>query len=247
MFIVSLIAAVVGLLTRFATLDGDSSTAGATPAAEGATPSQSQPASTPASTPAPPTATPSTSTTPATGAQTAQPTGATLEELAALGDPGKRALDRMKQERDSVSTERDALQRRVAELENASKSDQDKAIDTARQEGEKASDARWAGIVRSLRIEGALRDAGCIAPDVAAASPALAKLEVDGSDGQVKGLVEAIDQFKESHPSLFGAPGQARPATGDFGNGHRGGQQLPKEPDSLEAAVEQHYAQTPRR
>lgn len=206
--------------------------AGATPVADGATPSQSQPTSTAAQTPATPAA-PNESTPPAAGSKQATPSDATPEELSALGDPGKRALDRMKQERDTATGERDALARRVQELETATKSDQDKALDAAREEARTDERGRWVGTIRQLRVEGALRDAGCIDPSVTAAAREFGQLKV-ADDGTVEGLEEAVEDFKTKHGALFAAP--ATPARGDFGNGHRT-TALPKEPESLEEAV----------
>ena len=243
MFIFNLVVAIVALLTSHAKVDGDTTPAGATPAAGGATPPQSQPASTPAQTPATPPA-PSTSTPSATGTQPAQqPSDATPDDEAQLGDAGKRALDRMKAERDTAERERKALAAQVEQLTNATKSDQDKAIDAARREGEQASDAKWVDTVRTLRIEGALRDAGCIDPSVTAAAREFSKLEVE-QDGTVKGLAEAIEAFKEGHGGLFGSTTPT--PRGDFGNGHRSGQPAPQPAATLEDAVAARYAQADR-
>lgn len=179
--------------------------AGATPAAEGATPSQNQPAQPAAG------QQPEGSQQPATGGEDQ------------LGEAGKRALDRMKAERDSADKERKALAARVEELENASKSDQEKAVAAARKEGETASTDRWVPIVRSLRIEGALRDAGCTKPTLAARSPEFETLKV-GDDGSVDGLDKAIETFKEANADLF-------PPTKPTGSADGGARGTPAGPD----------------
>jgi hypothetical protein len=186
------------------TVTTDSQSAGATPVAEGATPSQSSSAQ-------PTTGTDPAVTAPATGAE------------AQLGDAGKRALDTMKAEkrasdeaRKTAEQERDALQQRLESLENASKSDQEKAITAARKEGETAATEKWAGIIRAARVESALVAAGAIDPALAALAPEFVALKV-ADDGTVANLDTTLEAWKEAHPTQFG---KATPA--DFGGGSRG-------------------------
>lgn len=176
----------------------EAQSAGATPAVEGATPSQ---------TPAQPAAgtTPEQPQAPATGADDQ------------LSDAGKRALTEERTAKRAAERERDALRTRVEELENASRSDAEKAVATARKEGEQAADARWVPLLRGLRIEGALRDAGCTKAALAARSTEFEALKV-GSDGSIEGLDSAVEAFKTANPDLF----PPTTPTGDIGQGVRG-------------------------
>ena len=182
----------------------DNQSAGATSVVEGATSSQSPSAQ-------PTTGTDPAATTPATGAE------------AQLGDAGKRALDTMKAEkraeaeaRKAAEEERDALRSRLETLENASKSDQEKAIAAARKEGESAATEKWAGIIRATRVESALVAAGAIDPGLAALAPEFTALKV-ADDGTVADLESTVEAFKTAHPNQFG-----RATLPDFGGGSRG-------------------------
>ena len=158
--------------------------AGATPAAEGATPSQSQPAQ-----PAPGTS-PQQQPAPATG--TDEP----------LGEAGLRALAAERKRADDAEKAVKAAQTRVEELENATASDQEKAVNAARKEGETEERKRSDTIIRGLRIEGALRDAGCMKPGLAARSSEFEALKV-ADDGSIDGLDGAVTTFKAANPELF--------------------------------------------
>src|ERR1041385_2287487 len=93
----------------------DTPSAGATPVAGGATPSQ----------------TPANPAAPVSGGTTAPATG----DPDGLGDAGKRAIQAEREAKAAAIRERDELKARLDELENASKSDHDKAIAAARNEG----------------------------------------------------------------------------------------------------------------
>src|SRR3954468_8968302 len=95
--------------------------AGATPAAEGATPPQTPPA-----TPAP-----STQPVPAS----TSPGDPSADDALGLGDAGKRALDAMKAERNAAVTAAKAAERQLEELRAASLSETEKAIAAARKAG----------------------------------------------------------------------------------------------------------------
>lgn len=168
----------------------DNQSAGATPAAEGATPSQSAGAA-------------SAATTPATGAESQ------------LGDAGKQALDRMKADkkasddaRRSAEQERDTFRSRIEELENASRSDTEKAIAVARKEAVTEVTARAEAGIRTMATRAALAAAG-IAPtevELAARAPEFASLKVRDLV-EVEGMAEAVDAFKTAHPTLFSPRG----------------------------------------
>lgn len=172
---------------------------------------------------------------------------ATVSQDAVLGESGQRALERAKEERrnavserDALRNERNALASRLEELENATKSDTDKAIAAARKEGEQAATDKWAGFIRAARVETALSAAGAIDSAVAAQAREFAALKVNGESGEVEGLSEAVEAFKQAHPTLFGAPQLQRPPTGDFGGGNRS-TNTQNRPASLEEAISAHY------
>lgn len=175
----------------------ETATAGATPAAAGATPTQTTPVSPAAAAPEPPAA-------PATG------------EPEVLGDAGKRAIDRMKAERDAAVEAGRADKKRIDELENASRTDQEKAIAKARQEASDEVTGKYQAQVRQARVEAALAAAG-VEPsliDLATNAGEFAKLKVT-DDGKVEGLTEAIAALKKDRPALFKAP--VAPGTADGG------------------------------
>lgn len=181
--------------------------AGATPAVAGATPTQTTPVS-------PAAAALETQAPPATG----EPEG--------LGDAGKRAIDRMKAERDAAVEADKAKLKRIEELENASRTDQEKAIALARKEAKDEATATYQAQVRQARVEAALAGAG-VEPsliDLATNAGEFAKLKVT-DDGKVEGLAEAIDKLKKDRPALFKAPTSAGTADG----GTRGAPGLTRE------------------
>lgn len=168
--------------------------AGATPVAEGATPSQ---------TPEPTTAAPAT---PATG------------EPEALGEAGTRALAAERKRANDAEKASKALQARIEELENATRSDTDKAIAQAKKDGAAEVTERFHAQVRRAEVKAALT-AGGINPaflDLATKADEFASLPVD-DDGAVKGLNEAVEAFKKAMPDMFRTT--AKP---DFGGGPRG-------------------------
>lgn len=189
--------------------------AGATPVADGATPSQSEPAK------------PDAAQTPA-----APPPAAKADDEP-LGDAGKRALAEERTARKTAERERDDERTRREELENASKTDQEKAVSDARKEGETTERAKWQDTIRSLRVEGALRDAGCTDPAIASRGAEFATLKVK-DDGTVDDLDKTVETFKAAHPTLF----PTAVPKGDFGGGQRGG--TPAKPTTLAGAVEAH-------
>ena len=199
MFIVQLVlGALAWLLTSRATVGADTPAAGATPAADGATPSQSQPAQ------------------PAAGTTPEQPAPSATDDTDQLGDAGKRALDRMKAERDAAEKERKALATRLEELENATASDQEKAVAAARKEGAAEAEARYQTRIRASEVRAALQRAGMADPDPVLGATEFAALKV--SEAGVEGLAEAVQAFKAAHPSLF----PPTTPTGDGDGGARG-------------------------
>jgi hypothetical protein len=178
----------------------DIAAAGATPVVGGATPPQ---------TPAQPAAT----TPQAPGSATDYPDG--------MGDPGKRALDAMKAERDAARREAADARRKADELENAGKSEHERAVAEAKKAGELEASSKYGSLVRRSEVKAALLSAG-VDPtliEIASRADQFASLKVSDS-GEVDGLDAAVDAFRKATPSLF-ARQQPR-STGDAGLGPRG-------------------------
>lgn len=197
--------------------------AGATPAAAGATPAQTPPAQpapvTPAATPTPP----------ATG------------DPDALGDGGKSALEKERSARKAAET---AAREATAELERirtANQSDAEKALAAAKKAGDEEATTRWSNLVRGAKVEAALAAAGINAAvlGLATKDDRFAALKVT-SDGGVEKLDEAVVAFKAAQPDLFKAP--TTPATAD--GGARGGKTVTRDqlkdmtPDQINAAFD---------
>jgi flagellar biosynthesis/type III secretory pathway protein FliH len=176
----------------------DTTSAGATPVAGGATPPQ-----TPAQ-PAPATAQPATSS-------------ATDDEP--LGAAGIRALDSERQRAKVAERERDELKQKIEELQNATRTDAEKALAQARKEGAAEALAKADARVRRAEVRTALAAAG-VNPallDLAAKADLFAALKVN-EEGEVEGLTAAVESFKRSTPDLFRAAGR----TPGFDGGPRG-------------------------
>lgn len=180
----------------------DNASAGATPAAGGATPPQ-----TPAQ---PAAATPAAASSPAMGG-----------DEAALGDAGKRALQAERDARAIAIRERDELKARLEELENASKSDHEKAIAQAKRDGAAEVTGRYENTIRVLAVRSALAAAG-VNPafvDLASRADVFTALKVNG-EGEVQGIDDAVKALRDATPDLFVPKSQQRPT--DFGGGPRG-------------------------
>lgn len=179
----------------------DNATAGATPVAAGATPAQSTPVS-PAAAPA--------AAAPATG------------DPEALGDPGKKALDAERKRAEDAEKANKALSKQLEELQAASKSESEKALDAARKEGATEATTRWQNQVRRSEVRAALTAAGINAGvvDLAMKADDFASLAVS-DEGEVAGLDAAVEAFKKTRPSLFAAP--VAPNSGSFDTGLGGG------------------------
>lgn len=184
----------------------DTPPAGAMPAAGGAIPPQTEPAPPAAATPAAP-------ETPATG----------VDEP--LGEPGKQALTTERSARKEAEKQRDAALARAEELENASRSDQEKAVATARKEGTTEAASRYEPMIRRAHVTSALTAAGCLDPAVAMLADDFRSLHI-ADTGEVEGLPAAIEAFKVAHPTLFGtkaptgsADGGVRTGTATAGSG----------------------------
>lgn len=177
--------------------------AGAMPAAAGAMPAQ----------------TPATPAAPAAGAATEPAMG----YPDGLGDAGKKALDAERRRAEAAEKAHGELAKKLEALENASKSDHDKAIDQAKKDGATEVLAKAQAQVRRSEVRAALLTAGIGANvlDLAAKADAFAELKVT-EDGDVQGLEQAVADFKKAMPDLFKPtqPNGGRPV--DFGGGPRG-------------------------
>lgn len=171
----------------------DNASAGATPAAAGATPAQTTPVS--------PAADPVTPTTPAMGDD-------------GLGDAGKRAIDAERASARAEKARADKAEKALTDLQNASKSDAEKALAAAKAEGASEVTERYHAMIRRSEVKAALAGSG-INPsvlDLALGAPEFAGLKV-ADDGSVEGLDAAVAQFKGSRADLF------KPATVDGSSG----------------------------
>lgn len=172
--------------------EGEPGTGGATPPAGGTPPTP------PAGDPPPPPPTP-----PATG------------DPGDLGDAGKRALAEERAARKAAEKLAADNAKRIEELENASKSDSEKAIAQAKKDGAAEVLVRVHDQVRRSEVKAALTAAG-INPsvlDLATKADEFAALKVS-DDGEVEGLAAAVEAFKKARVDLFTKPAAAGSADG---------------------------------
>lgn len=175
----------------------DNASAGATPAAGGATPPQ-----TPAS-PAP--AAPAAPNPPATGGPDAD--GMTT-------DAGRNAL---RKERDRA----EKAERELEKLQRATQTETERAIADAKAAGATEATERYGSAIRRSEVRSRLLEAG-IEPslvDIASRAEQFASLKVT-DEGQVEGIDGAVEAFKKATPSLF-AP-KSKPTPGASGLGPQG-------------------------
>jgi hypothetical protein len=181
--------------------------AGATPAAGGATPPQTPPAaSAPASTPQ------------ALPAPTPAPDPSAPDDIAGLGDAGKRALDAMKAERNAALAASKAAERELEQLRTASLSESEKAIAAARKAGADEVTERLHARVRRAEVKLALARAGAVPSlieDLANAAE-FAALKVDDAD-QVTGLDDALKAHRSRVPDAYRTPTSPGPGSVDGG------------------------------
>lgn len=177
--------------------------AGAMPVVGGATPPQ----------------TPASPAAPASGGSPAPATG----DPDGLGDAGKRAIQKERDDAAAAKRERDEFKRQLEELQNASKTDQEKAVIAARNEGKAEVLGKYQAAVRRSEVRAALSAAGISSSvlDLAVRADEFASLKVT-DDGDVDGLQGAVDAFKKAKPDLFGKAAAGNGAAPDFGGGPRG-------------------------
>jgi hypothetical protein len=181
--------------------------AGATPAAGGATPSQTPPAaSAPVPTPQP------------VPAPTPAPEPSAPDDTLGLGDAGKRALDAMKAERNAAIAASKAAERELEQLRSANQTETEKAIAAARKAGADEVTERLHARVRRAETKLALARAGAVPSlieDLANAAE-FSELKVDDAD-QVAGLDDAIKAHRARVPDAYRAPATPGPGSVDGG------------------------------
>lgn len=200
-------------------MTGESTSAGATPAATGATPVQSQPAAQAAS------ATTETPPPPATGEE--------------IGEAGKRAIAA---ERKAAKEAQDALKATQGELEAlraTTLTDHEKELSTAKREAAAETSAKFEIKLIRADLRGRLKAAG-VANDalveLALKSDAFAGVKLD-EEGRVVDGDKLIEALKKETPELFAAP--AGPGNGTVTAGVQ--TMTPAPAKDLESAIAAHY------
>lgn len=181
--------------------------------------------------------------TPPAGAAPAEPPTPPATGDGALGDAGKRALEAERTARKSAEDRAKAAETERDELKAATQSDTEKAIADARKAGADETSTKLHGQIRYAKVEAALSAAG-IKPsvmDLAVKADEFATLKVNdkGEVAIVEGLDEAIKEFKTKRGDLFGAAS----GDGSADGGARGNQPSPTA--TLEDAVNAQYAGKP--
>jgi hypothetical protein len=198
--------------------------AGATPAADGAKPSQSEPAK------------------PATGTPTAAATVPAKGDDDALGEPGKRALQAERDARQRAEDRAKAAERERDELKAQTQTDAEKAVTEAKAAGKTEVLSRLQTVVRRSAVEKALMQAGAtpsLIDDLAGAREFAALKVNDDDEIDPKELADAVKAHKARVPDAYKAAQPAPGATGSSDAGARGGGQEPAK--TLTDAIERHY------
>lgn len=134
---------------------------------------------------------------------------------------------------------RQAVERELEQLRNATKTDSEKALDAAKKEGRAEADGQWSGRVIRSEAKSALAAAG--ATDVGVAVAAFLdehrSLKVN-DEGEVEELAAKVTAFTKAHPTLF----TARVPSGS-GDGGATPPPPTKPAGSLEEALTRHYQQ----
>lgn len=145
-------------------------------------------------------------------------------DVDSLGDAGKQALDRMKADRKAAEARAKAAEAELEKLRNASKTEQERAVDAARKEG--ASEAAQKANERLIRAEtkaiaatAKFHDPGDV---IAQLGSQLADIEVD-DEGEVdaKALKALVDRLAKDKPYLVNA-GTGTASASDAGIGTTG-------------------------
>ena len=160
-------------------------------------------------------ATPGAGATPATTTATTPPADPAKGDTE-LGDAGKRAIQEERTQRAAEKKRADDAEAELQKLRDATSSETDKAINTARREAEAAERAKWQERFRAAEVRGALRGAGIVNDRMlalAVGAPEFANLAV-GDDGSVAGVSDAVEAFKVAMPEAFKPAADPRPGAG---------------------------------
>lgn len=153
-----------------------------------------------------------------------------------LGEGGKAALAEERRQRAAERKRADAAETELLKLRDATQSESEKAVNDAKKEARAESDAKWSGVIRQVRVEGALIAAGCSDPAIASRATEFAELPISDTTGEVEGLTATVEAFKAAHSTLF----TARVPGGDADQGVRAHDDKPL---TYEEAVTRQLAQ----
>lgn len=160
-------------------------------------------------------ATPAAGATPASsGASTDATAGATptsdtdAQALAALGEPGKRALDAMKATRDAEKRRADAAEAELQKHRDAQLSELEKANKRAEAAEKARSDAESSLRERTVQsaVVSAAAAANFVNPDLAARLIATSDVELD-TDGSPKNAEKLVADLAKQYPYLVRSAG----------------------------------------
>lgn len=153
-----------------------------------------------------------------------------------LGDAGKEAIRRERENAKAEKDRADKLQEELDAFRAAGQSDQEKAIEAARREAAKATATEYEGRIRRAEVRSALRAAG-ITNDktltLAVNAPEFASLKV-ADDGSVTDIGSTVESFKKDYPEMF-AKAPAPAGAGVTRGAQSGGE--PERPKTLSDAI----------
>lgn len=152
-----------------------------------------------------------------------------------LGEGGKAALVKEREQRAAEKKRADAAEAELTKLREATQSESEKAINEAKKQATAEERNKWTGVIRQTRVESALMAAGCNDPSIAALAREFTDLKVT-DEGDIENLTATVEAFKKSHPTLF----TARVASGSADQGAK--PTGPNRPQTLESALDAHYA-----
>jgi hypothetical protein len=130
-----------------------------------------------------------------------------------LGDAGKEAIRRERENAKREKDRADDLQKQLDDAAAANQTDQEKAIADARKEATKATATEYEGKIRASEVRSALRAAGITNEKtlaLAVNAPEFASLKVE-DDGSVTDIDKTVESFKKDYPEMFA---KAAPAAG---------------------------------
>jgi DNA-binding transcriptional MerR regulator len=138
-----------------------------------------------------------------------------------LGEGGIRALEAERERRRAATEKNKALAARIAELEQQSMSDNERAIADARTEGEKAAEERWRERAGKLAVQAAAAGKFADPADVVRYLDDGVPFDADG-EVDSKALEARLSELLEAKPYLGVTPATPPPPAG-MAPGVRGG------------------------